>query len=176
MPIKYHASSRIIHWLMALIIFGALGLGIYMTQFLPKDAANRFQIYDLHKSLGVIALILIAIRLVNRLIHPAPALPEGLPKIEKFASHLVHLALYLLMIFVPLSGYLMSNAYGFEVHLFSFTMPNIFSAKPEIGRVFAQAHEILSYSLIALLALHILGALKHRFFDKPENDVLNRML
>ncbi len=176
MTIKYHISSRIIHWLMAIIIFAALALGVYMTDFLPKDATNRFQIYDLHKSIGVMALIFIAIRLVNRFINKAPELPIGLPKIEKLASHLVHIALYLLMIIVPLSGYLMSNSYGFEVHLFSITMPNIIAANPEIGGIFAKTHEIAAYSLIAALALHILGALKHRFFDKPENDVLKRML
>ncbi len=173
---KYHITSRIIHWLMAVLIIGLLAIGIYMTEFLPHDATNRFQIYDLHKSFGVIVLILIFVRIVNRFLKPAPALPEGLPQIEKFASHAIHILLYILMFAVPLSGYLMSNSYGFPVHLFSITMPNLIGANPVLGKVFAEAHEILAYSLLGAIGLHFLGALKHRFFDKPENDVLKRML
>ncbi len=173
---KYHISSRILHWTMSIIILGLLALGIYMADFMPQDAENKFMIYDLHKSFGALVLILIFIRIFNRFINKAPALPEGLPKIEKIASHLVHVALYLLMIGVPLSGYLMSNAYGFPVHLFSLQLPMLIAAQPENGHFFAECHEVLAYSLIAAIGLHVAGALKHRFFDKPENDVLGRML
>ena len=172
---KYHLSSRIIHWLMALLILGMLALGIYMANFLPSDAPNKFQIYDLHKSFGVMVLILIFIRIFNRFMRPAPALPQGLPAIEKFASHAVHIALYALMLIVPFSGYLMSNSYGFPVHFFTIQMPNLISAKPELGMYFVKIHKYAAYALIAAIGLHIAGALKHRFFDKPENDVLKRM-
>ncbi len=176
MTIKYHISAHILHWFMALLIFTLLGLGIYMTDFLPSDAPNKFAIYDLHKSLGAMVLVLVFIRIINRFLHTAPGLPQGLPAIEKIASHTVHAALYALMIIVPLSGYLMSNSYGFPVHFFSITLPNLIAAKPEMGKIFAETHEIAAYTLIAAIGLHIGGALKHRFFDKPENDVLKRML
>lgn len=173
---KYHLSSRIIHWLMALLILGLLALGIYMADFLPSDAPNKFQIYDLHKSFGVMVLILIFIRIFNRFIRPAPALPKSLPAIEKFASHAVHIALYALMLIIPFSGYLMSNSYGFSVHFFTIEMPNLTAAKPELGIYFAKIHKYAAYAIIAAIGLHVAGALKHRFFDKPENDVLKRML
>ncbi len=173
---KYHISSRVIHWLAAFLIFGLLIVGIYMADFMPADAPNKFQIYDLHKSFGVVVLILIFIRIFNRFLNKAPKLPEGLPQIEKLFSHAVHLLLYVLMLVVPFSGYLMSNAYGFPVHFFTITMPNLISAKPEIGIYFAKTHKYAAYTLIAAIAFHIAGALKHRFFDKPENDVLKRML
>lgn len=147
-----------------------------MADFLPADAPYKFQIYNLHKSFGVMVLILIFIRIFNRFLHKAPELPQGLPKIEKLASHAVHIALYLLMILVPLSGYLMSNSYGFPVHFFTITMPNLISTQPEIGIYFVKTHKYAAYALIAAIGLHIAGALKHRFFDKPENDVLGRML
>lgn len=147
-----------------------------MTEFLPADAENKFQIYDLHKSLGVIVLILIFVRLINRITSKQPAVLESLPKIEKFASKFVHELLYFLMIFVPLSGYMMSNSYGFPVHLFSIAMPNLIEANPLLGRFFATMHEILAYTLLTVVILHFLGAMKHRFFDKPENDFLKRML
>ncbi len=175
MTIKYHLSSRILHALMALLVIGMLALGIYMADFMPSDSANKFQIYDLHKSLGVMILILVFVRIINRFAHPAPELPQGLPAIEKFTSHAVHFALYALMILVPLSGYLMSNIYGFPVHFFTIQMPNLVAAQPEIGGYFAMAHKYTAYALIGAIALHVAGALKHRFFDKPENDVLKRM-
>jgi len=173
---KYHISSRIIHWLMAFLIIGLLSLGIYMDNFLSHDAPNRFEIYSLHKSFGVIALVLIFVRIFNRFIQLTPALPEGLPKIEKIAAKITHFALYILMILMPLSGYLMSNSFGFEVHLFSLKMPNLIAVNPRIGGYFSMIHLYSAYTMIALLSLHIVGALKHRFFDKPENDVLKRML
>jgi cytochrome b561 len=175
-PQKYHLTSRILHWSMAAIILGLLGIGIYMTEFLPKEASNRFQIYDLHKSFGVIILLLIFVRIINRILQAVPALPSGLPKYEKLLSHLVHIALYILMILVPLSGYLMSNSFGFPVHLFTIQMPFIISTNQQLGRLFAKTHEVFAFSLLALVILHFIGAIKHRFFDRPENDVLNRML
>lgn len=173
---KYPLSSRILHWLMALIIIFLLGLGIYMADFLQADSPNRMEIYSLHKSLGVMILILVAIRLINRVIFPAPALPISLSKFEKIGAHLAHVALYLLMILIPLSGYLMSNSFGYPVHFFSVEMPFLIEKNLELAPVFAELHEIFAYSLIAVLGLHILGVIKHRFFDSAENDVLKRIL
>lgn len=172
---KYALSSRIIHWLMALIIVFLLGLGIYMTDFLSKEAPNRMEIYNLHKSLGVLVLGLIIVRIINRLVKKAPALPETMPKIEIFAAHSAHILLYILMIMVPLSGYLMSNSFGYPAMFFGYEMPFLIKQNFEIGKIFSKTHEISAYSLIALVTLHILGALKHKFFDKTENDVLKRM-
>ncbi len=173
---KYPASSRAIHWLMALVIFAALGVGIYMTQILPKDAPNHLEVYSLHKSIGVIALILVIIRIINRLIFKAPALPNTIKKHEQILSHLGHFGLYVLMVAVPLSGYLMSNSFGFPVHLFSIEMPILIERNFEVGKILAEIHEISAFCLLALVAAHILAVVKHRFFDKPENDVLKRML
>lgn len=173
---KYALSSRILHWTMAAVIIFLLGLGIYMAEFLNKESPNRMEIYNLHKSLGVLVLLLVAVRIINRFIKKAPALPKNMVKIEKIASHIVHAALYILMILVPLSGYLMSNSFGYPVHFFTFEMPFLIGTNFEIGKIFAETHEISAYTLLALIALHFLGALKHRFFDKPENDVLKRMV
>ena len=173
---KYALSSRILHWLMALLILALLGLGIYMTEFLSKEAPNRMEIYSLHKSLGVLALILAFIRIVNRFLKPAPKLPDAIAKFERIAANLGHVGLYLLMLLVPLSGYLMSNSYGFPVHLFSIEMPFLVQRNMEMAGFFSEVHEISAYSLLGLVALHVLGALKHRFLEAPENDVLKRMI
>ncbi len=174
---KYPLTSRILHWSMAILILFLLGLGIYMHEFLPKDAPNRMEVYGLHKSLGALALVLIFVRIVNRLAFKAPNLPASLENWEKIAAHFVHFGLYLLMIIVPLSGYLMSNYFGYPVHFFGIELPFLVEKNPEIGMIFAETHEIAAYSILGLIVFHVLGAIKHRFFDKnPENDVIKRMI
>jgi cytochrome b561 len=161
---------------MALLIPSILAVGIYMTEFLPKDSPNHLQVYELHKSFGVLALILIAIRILNRLLNKAPALPASMPKIEQILSHLGHFGLYILMIAVPLSGFLMSNSFGFPVKFFSIELPRMIGTNFEYGKIFAAAHELCAYGLLALIAIHVLAVIKHRFFDRPEHDVLKRMI
>ncbi len=173
---KYPLTSRILHWLMAAIILFLLGLGIYMVDFLSKEAPNRMEIYNLHKSLGVIILVLIFIRILNRLAFKTPTFPNSLPKIEKIAANLAHFALYFLMIAMPLSGYLMSNSFGYHVNFFGIELPMLMEKNLELAPIISQSHTIFGYSLIAIISLHILGVIKHRFFDRPENDVLKRMI
>lgn len=173
---KYHLSSRVLHWIMAALIIFLLGLGIYMVDFLSKEAPSRMGIYALHKSLGVMVLILVVVRIINRLLHPAPALPKSLPKYEIILAHLAHFALYLLMILVPLSGYLMSNSFGYPVHFFGIELPIIAEKNFESAGFFAKCHEFFAYTLIAVIALHLIAVIKHRFFDRPEHDLLQRMI
>lgn len=161
---------------MGFIIIGLLALGIYMAEFLSKEAPNRLEIYNLHKSFGVVALTLIFTRIINRFVNKAPKLPESMPKKERTLSAIIHAALYLLMIIIPLSGYLMSNSFGYPVSFFGFEMMTLAEKNMEMGEFYSEIHEISAYSIIALIGLHVLGALKHRFFDRPENDVLGRML
>ncbi len=173
---KYPISSRVLHWLMAILIIFMLPFGIYMTDFVAKDAPNRLEIYGLHKSLGVVVLILAFLRIVNRFIVKAPSLPQSMPKIEKILANIGHLVLYLLMILIPLSGYLMSNSAGYPVHLFAIEMPKIIETNFENAGFFKELHELSAFVMIAVLALHVIAVIKHRFFDKAENDVLKRMI
>lgn len=173
---KYHISSKIIHWLMALIIISLLGVGIYMTNFLPKDALNRGEIYALHKSFGVIALILIFFRIFNKIIQKKVLIQHSIPKFQRVLAYFIHYLLYLLMLIIPFSGYLMSNSYGYDVFLFSIKMPKLIQTNYEIAPIFSSIHEFGAYLIICALILHIGGALKHRFFDKKENDVLSKMI
>lgn len=174
---KYQISSRILHWIMAAIIIFLLALGIYMADFLPKDAPNRMEFYNLHKSFGVLALILIIVRIINRAVFTPPSLPETINKLEQKLAYLAHILLYLLMVLVPLSGYLMSNSFGYPVNLFGFKMPFLIEKNADLGKIFHETHEIAPYILIIVLLLHIAGVIKHRYFDKnKENDVLKRMV
>ncbi len=137
---------------------------------------RKEKLYILHKSFGVIIFVLVLIRIFFRITKKAPPLPNSMPKIIQFAAHFVQYLLYLLMILMPISGYLMSNFYGFPVIFFSKTLPNIVATNPELGKLFGEIHEFLGFSLIAILVLHIAGALKHRFFDIKENNVLPRII
>jgi cytochrome b561 len=173
---KYHLLSRIFHWAMALLIICMIGFGVYIADFIGEDSTNRYTLFDLHKSFGVLALILIAFRIINRFINHPPALPQTIKNYEKILAHLGHFSLYALMLIVPLSGYLMSNSYGFEVKFFGILLPFITSLNIDNAKIFSEVHEISAYILAGLIAIHIIAVVKHRFFDQKENDVLNRML
>lgn len=177
MAIKYHITSRIIHWVMALIIIGLLASGVFMVNFLESTDSSRGNFYNLHKSFGVIVLILIFLRIFNKIINRPPALPGTIHKHERILAYIGHHLLYLSMLLMPFSGYLMSNSYGYSVKLFSISLPNLVEKNYEIAGIFASTHQYLGYFTIALLAFHISGTLKHKYLDKnKENDVLKRMI
>ncbi len=173
---KYHLLSRVFHWIMALLIIFMIGFGIYITDFAGEDSANRSILFDLHKSLGVLVLILLSFRIINRFINHPPALPQTIKKYERIFAHLGHFGLYALMLIVPLSGYLMSNSYGFEVKFFGILLPFITSIDIDNAKIFHDIHEISAFTLAGLIGIHIIAVIKHRFFDQKENDVLNRIL
>lgn len=172
----YPLAMRIIHWLMAVLIIGLLAVGIYM-EGLADDAPNKYQIYGLHKSFGVIALVLIVARVVVRLRNTVPALPSALSSLEKLGAELGHKALYFLMVLVPLSGFVMSSAHPerYGVNFFWTKLPDLPPSEFWAGLAH-QVHGVASWALVVVVVLHIAGALKHRYMDKGEADVLPRML
>ena len=125
---KYALTSRILHWVMAILIIFLLGLGIFMSDFLSEESPNRMEVYNLHKSLGVLVLILLFLRVINRLLTHTPPLPFAISALEKKLAKFGHLALYFLMFTTPFSGYLMSSFAGYPVKFFSFELPNFFQA------------------------------------------------
>ncbi|MBI5041355.1 MAG: cytochrome b [Gammaproteobacteria bacterium] len=173
---RYTAFARALHWLMALMILGLIAVGIYMSD-LPDDAPNRLQIYTLHKTFGVLALFLIFVRIAWNLINKPPALPALLKPWEVKLTLLVKASLYLLMIATPMAGYALSNFADKSILLFGvFEMPVLFAPSEEGKDIAGELHEILAFTMLGLVALHVAGAIKHRLFDRPEADVLKRML
>ncbi len=171
----YHPYLKLIHWLMALCILGMIASGWYM-EGLPREHELKWTIYDLHKSFGVTVIGLFMYRVMLRLFTAIPKTPEGIKTYEKKLSHLVHFLLYGLMIAVPISGYVMSDAGDYGVKWFGFVLPDFIIKNKEIGGIAHEIHEIAPYVLLGLVGLHIAGALKHRFFEPRENDVLGSML
>ena len=173
---KYHLTSRILHWLMAFLIIANLAIGFYMKDFIANDAQNRFEIYDFHKSIGVLVIILLVFRIINRHIHKAPALPESFKKLDVNLAKIGHISLYILMLIVPVSGYLMSSFAGYPVKFFGVELPAFLDTNFTFAKICSEAHEISAIALIALIAIHILAIFKHRFFDKTKINILKRMI
>jgi cytochrome b561 len=164
--------AKILHWLIAVIIIGLLTVGIIMTDM---PAPQKFELYGLHKATGIVVLALVILRILWRAINVQPRLPADLPRWQKMASFTSHLLLYLLMLLMPLSGWLMSSAGGYPVTLYGlYTMPNLVGKDADLGKLGHELHEIGMIMLIVLIVVHVAAALQHHFIRK--DNVLKRML
>ncbi|MEM9599679.1 MAG: cytochrome b [Pseudomonadota bacterium] len=173
---RYTSVAMALHWVIALCIIGLIIFGLLMTQeWMP----NRFMIYQMHKSLGILVLILSVLRLIWRLMHKPPALPDAMPGWQKAASHVTHWAFYGLMFVVPLLGWAMVSASTLPVPTVLFwlvplpDMPGV-SESDALADQFKALHEIGAKLFIALIILHVGAALKHQFVDR--DGVLLRMM
>ncbi|MCL6268770.1 cytochrome b [Sansalvadorimonas sp. 2012CJ34-2] len=172
---KYPALLRLIHWIMAVCIIGMIASGWYMAG-LDSDAPGKYDLYPWHKSFGVLLLGLIVIRIISRLLSALPTMQESIPLHERRLAKLAHISLYIFMVMVPLSGFIMSDAGGHDILFFSILLPDLLETDKALSGLAHDIHYYAGYILLAVVVLHVLGALKHRFMDKPENDVLNKML
>lgn len=161
------------HWLTALIMIGMVILGLYMAD-LPKGP-EKGNLVDIHKSFGVLVLMLGVLRLSWRLFNPMPQ-PVGdeAPLLRKLAR-LLHKLLMALILLLPLSGWLMSSAGAHSVSFFGqFTLPALVAENKSLGGTVRDLHELLAWTLLTLLALHAGAALKHHFIARDKT--LRRML
>ncbi|MDW6093770.1 cytochrome b [Vibrio rhizosphaerae] len=175
--LKYSKSIRTIHWLSATIVIGLLALGIYMTPYDEANAAFADNLYFWHKSFGVLFFIIVLVRIFVRRRSKLPPLPDGISKTERVIVNLAHKLFYILMVAIPLLGYIQSSSYEYSdgVHFFFFDLPELLPKNQAVYEVANTLHKWLSFVLIGLITLHILGALRHRLFDR-KNDVLKRIL
>lgn len=175
MTARYSKVAIILHWLIALIIIGLIVFGLLMTN---ESVPNRFALYQWHKTFGITVLVLSVMRLVWRLSHRPPALPETLPRWQRTASHATHWIFYGLMIGMPFLGWAMVSASSLPVPTLLFgviPLPDMLgvSESEALYERFRLLHEVGAKLFIALLFLHIGAALKHHFKDR--DDVLRRM-
>ncbi len=172
-PTKYTGTAIMLHWLVALAVFCAFPLGIYMHD-LPVSP-QKLQLYSYHKWIGITALMLMLARIGWRIFHTPPPLPNTMPGWQKAASHAVHHSMYLLMLAIPLSGWLMSSALGFPVVWLGLVhLPDLIDKNKEIGELLKTIHMTLDFVLLALVLVHIGAALKHHLIEHDET--LARML
>jgi cytochrome b561 len=172
-PASWGSVQKFFHWTIAILVIGLLCLGLYMTS--QKISPAVFRLFALHKSFGIVALTLIVLRLLWTFLTPRThSLPSHQPW-EKFLAHVVHGFLYAAVIFMPLSGWVMSSAKNFHVSVFGwFTLPDLVGPSDEVAHRARDFHDTLAWILIAALGLHAAGALKHHVIDR--DSTLRRML
>ena len=170
---RYTRTAMSLHWLIALMLFGMFGLGLYMTE-LPLSP-TKLKLYSYHKWAGVTLFLLVLLRLGWRVTHMPPALPPGTPAWQARAAAAGHHLLYVLMIAAPLSGWLMSSAKGFQTVWFGvLPLPDLLAKDEALGEALLLTHRLLNWFFMLVVAGHVVAALKHHFIDR--DGLLSRML
>lgn len=169
---RYDLMAQALHWATALAIVGAFVL-IQVLEGMPKGDA-RSSLMGLHKSLGVVALGLVLVRVVWRHLSAPPAPPPMAAWMET-ASRWAHVALYALMIAVPVVGMVMSWSAGRPIGVFGlFTLPDLLPPNPALKKGAEEVHEVLGNMILILAGLHAVAALLHQYVLR--DGVLGRML
>ncbi len=182
---RYTSVAIALHWLIAAAIVGMIALGWYMTGLpitTPAERGQQFTLFQLHKSIGVTILVLSVARAAWRLMNPPPAEP-AMPALQAGLARFVHISLYVLIIVMPLSGWIMVSASPTGVdtilyktvhwpHLAGLSTLSL-ETKKQLQEPMGFVHSKLAWVIIVLLGLHVAGALKHQFVDK--DHLLARM-
>jgi cytochrome b561 len=163
--------ARIIHWAMAIMVISIIGIGFYMTDLPNSD--DKWFLYNMHKSTGLLILALLCFRIFWRFTNKWPVLPDNIPHYQKIASRLNIFLLYFLMFTMTISGSLGSLLSNHAISFFGlFTIPAILDNK-EISRYLWDLHSIAPWILIAAITLHFIASLYHHLLLK--DNVLRRM-
>jgi cytochrome b561 len=169
----YSSLSKIVHWVIAFAVIVMLSFGFFLDD-IPD--ASKGTAYMLHKSVGLTILFLMVFRIISIKIKGRPPLPDSVKTWERYLSRLVQYSFYLLLLLMPLSGWILSLAaervpsyFG----LFNMPLPGIGPNK-SLSEFMAESHRVIAWMIITLLFFHVAGALKHYFYDK--DHVLQNML
>jgi len=169
----YTRTAITLHWAIALLIFAAFPLGVYMHE-LPLSP-TKLQLYSYHKWIGVSIFLLAVLRVTWRSTHRPPPLPDSMPRWERLAANTVHHLLYVLIFAVPLSGWLMSSAKGVQTVWFGvLPLPDLVGKDKELGDLLKGVHESLNFIMLGVVLAHIGAALKHHFIER--DGILARMI
>jgi cytochrome b561 len=172
-PSHYDALQIGLHWLVAILIACAFAFA-WIFDDMPLSP-DKFKMINWHKWTGITVLSLFIIRFGYKLIRGIPDVDASIPPVQRKIAVSVHHLLYLLMFLLPLVGWLMSSAKGFPVVFWGvLPLPDLVSKNEGLADILKQAHELLAYGLLAIIGLHIAGALKHHIIDK--DSTLARML
>jgi cytochrome b561 len=181
-PARYTATAVVLHWLIAVLIVTNIVLGLSAEQ-VPDEWVRT--VVDLHKSIGITVLGLVGLRIIWRISHQPPTLPANYAPVEVFAAKTAHLALYVLIIAIPLTGWIHDSAWkGGASHPMTlfwglpwFRIGAIANLDPvtkeTVHTLFWNVHTALNYALYVLLAAHTGAVVKHQVFDKEKE--LQRM-
>jgi cytochrome b561/polyisoprenoid-binding protein YceI len=172
-PDRWGAVSQLLHWVIVALIAAQAALGL--TGLMLPIGMEKLAVFARHKSVGITILGLAALRLLWRWLNPTPPLPSNLKPHERFLAHFTHVALYVLLFAMPLTGWMMSSAHGFPVSWFNlYQLPDLVPKSEPLFDALVITHAALAISLAVIVTLHIAGALKHHYVLK--DDTLRRML
>lgn len=170
---RWPAAVRWLHWLGLLLVVATAMIGLLMVD-MERGSEPRRLFYGLHKSLGVTALALAALRVAVRLATRAPA-PLAAPVWQLRTAHATHLLMYALLLALPLSGWLLNSVAGQPLPWFGlFQLPALAARDPDLRQVLDTAHVWLFWTLAALVALHLAAVLHHQLLRR--DGLLRRML
>jgi cytochrome b561 len=173
--LRWSASTIVLHWLSAIVIMILLGLGWFMVHG-DIGAATKFDLFQFHKSLGFLSLVILSLRLAARFAQPAPRKPPTMPHWEQRLAGLTHAALYLLLLTQVMSGWLLASAATIVIPMRFFglfVIPAVVRPNGVLEVDMAILHYVVSRLLLGLVVVHVAAALKHHFIDRDE--VLKRM-
>jgi cytochrome b561 len=169
---RYGNFAIALHWLIAALVVVLVALGTFMTD-LPRNTPERAFFVNLHKSLGILTLVLMVVRVGWRLSHRPPPLPSGIPAWRQHVAALVHGVLYAVLLLQPMTGYLMSAFGEYGVRFFDVPLPAAGRPDPVVREWFASAHRLIAGVLISLIVIHIAAAAGHGLINR--DGVLQRM-
>lgn len=161
---------RTLHWIVALIVVFMIPGGLFFTDFDNKSfieasfgAGSFNEFFSLHKSMGVLVFMLMAARIGARFVWPSPAYQPRLPLLDRLAATLSHVALYLLMIAVPVLGYLGTSTFPAPVPVFGlFDIPAVLAPDRDLSKQFLYWHAVAAFAATAVVVVHVCAALWHR--------------
>lgn len=172
-PAAWSAGIKFFHWLVAALILVQFVLGWLAASW--QLSPTKLSLFVWHKSIGMLVLALVTVRLGCRLATRAPALAPDMPGWERVAAHASHVLLYVLMVVMPVSGWVVSSASGVPFKVFRhWPLPAIVAADKHTAELAALVHFLLGMAFAALLVVHIAAALRHHFVKR--DGVLIRML
>jgi cytochrome b561 len=161
MTTRYTRTARTLHWLLVILLLEQLIFGWWLGD-VPRNTPDRGFYINLHKSIGMLIGLVILLRIVWRLTHAAPALPDFLPDWKKRLSVISHYGMYLCMLIMPLSGYVASNFSKHGVKFFNtLVLLPWGSDDKQVYAFLNQTHKLTAVILVILVALHVLAALQH---------------
>jgi cytochrome b561 len=174
--VRYGLVAIVLHWLIGLLFIGQIALGLIMVRL--EDQRLSFDLIQWHKSFGFLILVLVPLRIAWRLANPRPALSDTTPAWEHVAASAAHRIFYLLMILLPVTGWVLVSVSTLGMPTFAFyrfIIPNLpLPASDGSEAMWALVHQWLGYAASGLVALHILAALRHQFVLR--DGLLVRML
>jgi len=173
---RFDLAARCLHWITAAVLIAVvIPAGIWIHYFEPADQAFKMRLYNLHESFGVCMFVLALLRMWNRSRSPAPPLPGDLPGTIRLAAHTTQICLYALLVLMPITGFLATNAWGFTLKMFDvLPLPSPIGKDEALAKTLSLLHWIGAVAIVLFIAAHVGGALYHQFIRR--DGILRRML